>query len=129
MAFEINHIHLKAPDPRRTAEWYVEAFGFEIVSDTVRSVGDRRLNCMSPGGLVVNIPSERDGATMADGDAGSHWGLEHFGVNSDDLLADIERLGALGAPVLEGPIDIPGGNLVAFVQGPDDVRIEVVQNR
>ncbi|MBT3943848.1 MAG: VOC family protein [Chloroflexi bacterium] len=129
MAFEINHIHLKAPDPRRTAEWYVEAFGFEIVSDTVRSVGDRRLNCMSPGGLVVNISSERDGETMADGDAGSHWGLEHFGVNSDDLLADIERLGALGAPVLEGPIDIPGGNLVAFVQGPDDVRIEVVQNR
>ena len=129
MAFEINHIHLKAPDPRRTAEWYVEAFGFEIVSDTVRSVGDRRLNCMSPGGLVVNISSERDGETMADGDAGSHWGLEHFGVNSDDLLADIERLGALGAPVLEGPIDIPGGNLVAFVQGPDDGRIEVVQNR
>ncbi len=129
MAFEINHIHLKAPDPRRTAEWYVEAFGFEIVSDTVRSVGDRRLNCMSPGGLVVNISSERDGETMADGDAGSHWGLEHFGVNSDDLLADIERLGPLGAPVLEGPIDIPGGNLVAFVQGPDDVRIEVVQNR
>ena len=129
MAFEINHIHLKAPDPRRTAEWYVEAFGFEIVSDTVRSVGDRRLNCMSPGGLVVNISSERDGETMADGDAGSHWGLEHFGVNSDDLLADIERLGALGAPVLEGPIDIPGGNLVAFVQGPDDVRIVVVQNR
>jgi lactoylglutathione lyase len=129
VAFEINHIHLKAPDPRRTAEWYVEAFGFEIVSDTVRSVGDRRLNCMSPGGLVVNISSERDGETMADGDAGSHWGLEHFGVNSDDLLADIERLGALGAPVLEGPIDIPGGNLVAFVQGPDDVRIEVVQNR
>lgn len=129
MAFEINHIHLKAPDPRRTAEWYVEAFGFEIVSDTVRSFGDRRLNCLSPGGLVVNISSARDGETMGVGDAGSHWGLEHFGVNSDDLLTDIARLGALGAPLLEGPIDIPGGNLVAFVQGPDDVRIEVVQNR
>ena len=129
MSFGINHIHLKAPDPRRTAEWYAEAFGFEIVSDTVRSFGDRRLNCKSPGGLVVNISSARDGETMADGDAGPHWGLEHFGVDSDDLLADIERLGALGAPLLEGPIDIPEGNLVAFVQGPDDVRIELVQQR
>lgn len=129
MAFEINHIHLKAPDPRRTAEWYVEAFGFEILSDTVRSFGDRRLNCKSPGGLIVNISSARDGEVMAAGDAGSHWGLEHFGVNSDDLLADIERLAALGAPLLEGPIDVPGGNLIAFVQGPDDVRIEVVQQR
>ena len=129
MAFGINHIHLKAPDPRRTAEWYAEAFGFEIVSDTVRSFGDRRLNCKSPGGLVVNISSARDGETMAGGNAGPHWGLEHFGVDSDDLLADIERLGALGAPLLEGPIDIPEGNLVAFVQGPDDVRIELVQQR
>jgi lactoylglutathione lyase len=129
LAFEINHIHLKAPDPRRTAEWYVEAFGFEILSDTVRSFGDRRLNCKSPGGLIVNISSARDGEVMAAGDAGSHWGLEHFGVNSDDLLADIERLAALGAPLLEGPIDVPGGNLIAFVQGPDDVRIEVVQQR
>jgi lactoylglutathione lyase len=129
LAFEINHIHLKAPDPRRTAEWYVEAFGFEILSDTVRSFGDRRLNCQSPGGLIVNISSARDGEEMAEGDAGSHWGLEHFGVNSDDLQADIERLAALGAPLLEGPIDVPGGNLIAFVQGPDDVRIEVVQQR
>ena len=129
MAFEINHIHLKAPDPRKTAEWYVKAFGFEIVSDTVRSFGDRRLHCKSPGGMIMNISSARDGETMADGDARSHWGLEHFGVNSDDLLADIERLGELGAPLLEGPIDVPGGNLIAFVQGPDDVRIEVVQQR
>lgn len=129
MAFEINHIHLKAPNPRRTAEWYAEAFGFEIVSDTVRSFGDRRLNCKSPGGLVVNISSARTGEAMADGDAGAHWGLEHFGVDSDDLSADIARLKTLGAPLLEGPIDIPGGNLVAFVQGPDDVRIELVQQR
>lgn len=129
MTFEINHIHLKASDPRRTAEWYVKAFGFKIMSDTVRSFGDRRINCISSGGLVVNISSERDGEVMAEGYAGSQWGLEHFGVNSDDLQSDIERLGALGAPLLEGPIDIPDGNLVAFIQGPDDVRIEVVQQR
>ncbi|MDA1256442.1 MAG: VOC family protein [Chloroflexi bacterium] len=129
MSFGINHIHLKAPDPRRTAEWYAAAFGFEIVSDTVRSFGDRRVQCKTPDGFVVNISSARDGETMADGNARPHWGLEHFGVDVDDLLADIARLGDLGAPLLEGPIDIPDGNLVAFVQGPDDVRIELVQNR
>jgi catechol-2,3-dioxygenase len=32
MAFRINHIHLKAPDPRKTAEWYVRAFNFKIVT-------------------------------------------------------------------------------------------------
>src|SRR5262249_47686530 len=33
MAYRINHIHLKSPDPRRTADWYVSAFRFTITSD------------------------------------------------------------------------------------------------
>ena len=44
MAFRINHIHLKAPDPRRTAEWYVKAFDFKIVNDTLgHHLGDTLL--------------------------------------------------------------------------------------
>ena len=43
MPYRINHIHLKARDPRQTAEWYVQAFGFKIVGDEVRAFGDRFL--------------------------------------------------------------------------------------
>ena len=32
MPYRINHIHLKASDPRKTADWYVKAFAFKIVS-------------------------------------------------------------------------------------------------
>ena len=32
MGYRINHIHLKSPDPRKTAEWYVKAFDFEITA-------------------------------------------------------------------------------------------------
>ncbi len=129
MGFGINHIHLKAPDPRRTADWYARALNFEILSDTVRTFGDRRVQCRAPNGVIVNISSARTGEGMAEGDAGSHYGLEHFGVDSNDLEGDIERLASLDAPLLEGPIDVPGGNLIAFVRGPDNVRIELVQAR
>jgi len=47
MAFRINHIHLKAPDPRKTAEWYVRAFNFKIVGDETRVFGDRFIRCQS----------------------------------------------------------------------------------
>ena len=30
MGYRINHIHLKAPDPRKTADSYVTAFDFQI---------------------------------------------------------------------------------------------------
>ena len=40
MGYRINHIHLKAPDPRKTADWYVTAFDFQIVSEETRVFGD-----------------------------------------------------------------------------------------
>src|SRR4030095_10983120 len=47
MPYRINHIHLKASDPRKTADWYVKAFAFKIVSDETRVFGDRFVRCQS----------------------------------------------------------------------------------
>ncbi len=128
MPYRINHIHLKAPDPRKTAEWYATAFGFTIVSDEVRVFGDRFVRCQSEGGgMLVNISGARTGETLGPGDARAHHGLEHFGFDSASLEADIARLEGLGARLLEGPIQIPNGPRIAFLQAPDDVRVELIE--
>jgi lactoylglutathione lyase len=117
MAFRINHIHLKAPDPRKTADWYVKAFNFKILSDETRVFGDRFVRCVSEdGGMAVNISGARTGES-----------LEHFGFDSAGLEADIARLVSLGCPLLEGPIQVPNGPRIAFLRGPDDVRIELIE--
>ena len=86
MAYRINHIHLKASDPRRTAEWYVGAFGFKIVSDETRVFGDRFIRCQSEdGGMAVNISGPRTGETLQPGNAAPHFGLEHFGFDSVEI--------------------------------------------
>mgnify|MGYP000389123691 CR=1 FL=1 len=33
MAFKLNHLHLKSPDPEKTAQWYVDNLGATIVSE------------------------------------------------------------------------------------------------
>ena len=33
MAFAVNHVHLKTPDPAATAKFYVENFGATIKED------------------------------------------------------------------------------------------------
>ena len=130
MAFRINHIHLKAPDPRKTAEWYVGAFNFKIVGDETRVFGDRFIRCTSEdGGMAVNISGARTSEKLGAGDASAHHGLEHFGFDSEHLETDIARLEQLGARLLEGPIDNPRGARLAFLQAPDDVRIELVEWR
>ena len=130
MAYRINHIHLKAPDPRRTAEWYVRAFNFTIMSDEVRVFGDRFIRCQSEdGGMAVNISGARSGETLGPGDASAHHGLEHFGFDSNHLETDIRRLEGLGAALLEGPIQAPNGPRIAFLRAPDDTRIELIEPR
>ena len=128
MPYRINHIHLKSPDPRKTAEWYVTAFNFKIMSDDVRVFGDRFIRCQSEdGGMAVNISGARTDERLGPGDASAHHGLEHFGFDSQDLETDIRRLEGLGAHLLEGPIQVPNGPRIAFMRAPDDTRVELIQ--
>ena len=128
MAFRINHIHLKAPDPRKTAEWYTKAFNFKIVSDETRVFGDRFIRCNSgDGGMIVSISNARTNEKLGPADATAHFGLEHFAIESDDIEADIARLVKLGAKLQEGPLKAPNGVRFAFLGAPDDVRIELLE--
>ena len=74
----------------------------------------------------MNISAARTAEQMGGGDATVHWGIEHFGINVDDIDAEIERLKGLGADLMEGPIDTDGLR-IAFIKAPDDVRIEIMQ--
>jgi|TARA_Y100000310_G_C20689105_1_gene821006 catechol 2,3-dioxygenase-like lactoylglutathione lyase family enzyme len=127
LAYAFNHVHLKAPDPGKTADWYIQAFNFKIVSDNARASGDRFIRCETEDGIVVNISGGRTGESLADGNADVHWGLEHIGITIDDMTSEIARLEGLGAKLKEGPTSIPGGPTIAFIEAPDDTRIELLQ--
>ena len=129
MAYEFDHVHLKAPDPKAIADFYVRAFGFKIISDAVRPYGDRFLRCETSDGSVVNISGARTDEKMGDSDASAHWGLEHMGIKVEDMAAEIARLTGMGAQLMEGPVDVAGGPIIAFIKAPGGVRIELLQHR
>lgn len=128
MPFHISHIHIKAAEPRKTADWWVGAFGFRIVGDETRPFGDRFVRCVSEdGGMAVNFSDARKGETLGPGDASARYGLEHFAFDVEDIEAGIARLLKLGAQLQEGPLRTPNGTLFAFLTVPDDVRVELIQ--
>lgn len=129
MPYRVNHIHLKSNDPKACADWWVAAFNFTIVADVVREAGDRFITCQSEDGMRVPISEAMPGQTLAPGDAGVREGLEHFGIDSDDLDADIARLQGLGATLLGGPIEMNPTTRIAFVEAPDHVRVELIERR
>ena len=127
MAYEFDHVHLKSEDPGTTADWYVKAFNFKIIKDSVRTFGDRFIRCESSDGTIINISGARTNEQMGNGDSNAHWGLEHFGIKVANMEEEIKRLEKLGAKLLEGPIQVPDGPLIAFIKAPIDVRIELLQ--
>jgi lactoylglutathione lyase len=128
MAFHINHIHIKSRDPKSSADWFVNAFNFRILTDAVRPTGDRFIRCETEDGtLRVNFSGQRNGETLPEGCVGPQLGLEHFGIDSSDIRADVDRLVSLGAKLAEGPQEGRGGQLIAFLHTPDGIRVELIQ--
>jgi len=127
MPYAFEHVHLKALDPETTANWYVKAFDFEIFSDRVMPSGARFIECKTTDGVIVRISGPGTGDVMGNGDASTHYGLEHFGLLVEDIEFELRRLNDLGAELLGGPMGGNGGPIIAFIQAPDDVRIELLQ--
>lgn len=121
----LNHIHLRCTNPKKTAAWYVDMFGAKIVRETESPAG--LTVAVDLGGTRLNVSSPPPGQNLRRGSAEMHLGLEHFGLQADDLEGLLARLQAKGLEVLEPLRTMPTGMKIVFVRAPDDVRIELMQ--
>lgn len=120
-----NHIHLRSTDPRRAAAWYVDMLGATIVRETESPAGVSL--SLDIGDTRVNVAPQPPDQNLPRGSAEVHLGLEHFGLQTDDLEALLARLQTKGLEVLEPLRALPSGMKIVFVRAPDDVRIELMQ--
>jgi catechol 2,3-dioxygenase-like lactoylglutathione lyase family enzyme len=84
---------------------------------------------MEVGGPVrLNISSKPEGSSDERSVAElNRLGLEHFGFNVADLESELSRLEEAGVRVVLPLTETPTGSHLAYIEGPDDVLIELVQ--
>ena len=126
MKFGMDHLHLKAPDVRATAQWYVDNFGATITEE-VNNNGMLTVRT-EIGGVRINI-TEPPPDGLPEGTSATHLGLEHFGLGTDDIDAAMAALEQNGVKVLEPIRSLPSGVRIAFVEAPNNVRLELVESR
>jgi lactoylglutathione lyase len=122
--FRYDHVHLRSPDPDATAGWYESMFGAEVIK-SVMSNGIGRTD-MRLGGVMMFIAQVPDDAPLADKPEGSFVGLDHIGlrVNAiDDVVAELK---GKGAEFTAEPKTIRPGVRIAFMRGPQNVLIELL---
>ena len=124
--FWFDHLHLVVPDPVKTAEFYVKAFGAEKVS--VNTLPDGRIRAdlnITGGRMLINTARPTD--TRSPDVPRKRYGTEHFGMKVDDLESALESCRAAGAQVVQDVTQARPGVRMAFIMAPDNVLIELVE--
>jgi lactoylglutathione lyase len=130
MQFRFDHIHLRSPDPEKTAEFYRRTFGAEITRSHYPSssqyAGSPKLSMLLGGQRILFAPTHPSKPSGAPPQA-PYFGIEHIGLTVDDIDAAVAELDAKGVTFVQRPAATATGNRNAFVRGPEDVLIEIVQ--
>ncbi len=130
MSYAINHVHIRASDPHSSAAWYTEHFGAKLLAAREVMPGTITVSMEVDGPVRLNISSQKAGSPQDRPEAElNRLGLEHFGFVVDDIDSDMERLEAAGIRVVLPITEVAGGGRLSYIEGPDDVLIELVQRR
>ena len=119
--YSYDHIHLRIRDPMETARYFNRMFDAEVL-ESVQSDGQLHLDL---NGLTIFIA--RADENTPSGPVDPHLGLDHFGLRVENLDAAVTELKERGAKFAVEPCDFRPGLRFAFVRGPDDVRIELLE--
>jgi lactoylglutathione lyase len=125
MKFGFDHVHLIGSDLDASERFYREMFGAETVGR--RDAGGAMNLMMRLDGINLFIRSPRPAETVQSDGAELRYTYDHFGVVVQDLSSAIEELRAKGVKILQEPRSARQGTHVAFIEGPDHTRIEVLQ--
>jgi lactoylglutathione lyase len=122
--FVYDHVHLRSPDPDATAQYYERMFGAKVIK-SVMSNGLPRTD-MELGGVMVFIAQVPADAGLHEKPEGSYVGLDHLGLRVKNIDAVVAELKAKGADFTVEPRTIRPGVRIAFLKGPQNVLIELL---
>jgi lactoylglutathione lyase len=121
--FTCDHIHLRSPDPEATAQFYERMFGAEVLRST--QMGKPRVD-LNLGGVKVFIAHVQPGDAVGTAPSSPNLGLDHIGLCVTGIDAAVAELKAKGAEFTMEPTTPRPGVRIAFLRGPQNVTIELV---
>jgi len=120
-----DHVHLRSPDPEATARWFEEVLGAEVVRSVQQ--GAPRIDLRLGGADIFIAPVPPGDTSVAAPPSAPHQGLDHFGLRVPDLYAVCAELKAKGVEFTQEPKEGRPGLHLAFIRGPQNISIELLQ--
>lgn len=122
--FTYDHMHLRSPDPERTAAFYERAFGATVVRSMLD--GKPRID-LKLDGTSIFIAKVEPGSAVNPPPATPYQGLDHFGLRVTGIDAVVAELKSKGVEFTMEPTTIRPGVRIAFLRAPEGVSIELLE--
>ena len=128
MDYAINHVHIRAKEPKVSAAWYEKIFNAKIISEREVMPGTITIGLQVGGPTRLNISSQPPNSSPEKAVPElNRLGLEHFGFHVEDLESEMDRFEAEGIRVILPLTVTPQGIRLAYIEGPADVVSELDQ--
>ena len=115
-----DHIHLRSPDPVKTAEFYEQMVGAKRVS--MRDEGDgRAMVKLDLKGITILINQQTE--------EGAQTGLVHFGIRTDKLDEAVTAMKERGVKFTQAIRQVRPDFKISFLVAPEDVSIELQEGQ
>ena len=119
-----DHVHFYCTDIAASEGWFVNVLGAELIER--RGSEEYPTVVVSLGGGKILLRKQLEGENL-DASGAPRFGLDHFGLLADNVRDTVEEFRTRGAVVSSEPRELRPGVFVAFVSGPDDIRVEILQ--
>ena len=118
--YQLHHIHHEAADVDAAVQFYTKNFAATLAERTERhGVQWARV---ALGDVLLNI-TDRATTQM---DLGRYQGLDHFAIHTSNFDETVAILKANGVHFWEEPTSPRAGVKIAFIAGPDNIKIELI---
>ena len=124
MSFQFHHVHLVCSDLEEMIRFFTEKFGATLKQRKKFGTADGAV--LDLDGTQINLRIARENDHILKDPSASTYGYNHIGFMVEDLNALYQELSQKGCIFSTPPKDA-GGHLIAFLEGPDKISIELMQ--
>jgi len=125
MANTLNHIHLVCRDLQQMIDFFTQNFEASLI--TMKQFGGADGASLDLSGVTINLRVTQENEKILD--SGKTYGYHHIGINVDDIDAKYEDLKGKGYAFSVTPKDIDETLRIAFFDGPENVTLELLQEK
>ncbi|WP_164850557.1 VOC family protein [Sinorhizobium medicae] len=119
----LDHIHFRGTDPEAAANFYIDNLNASLVAKAPYPLGPGTRFQLQIGSLTLMLDPVVDAGTKM----GAPAGIDHISFRVGDLDETLALMKARGVTVEREAYSPREGLKIAFIRGPDDLRVELMQ--